>query len=61
MNRARWLDYSNSSSMMIVVIAMLVGIYDVASLLLLFFAREVGQGPSKLCADGCFQRRLGTP
>jgi Heliorhodopsin len=42
MNHARWLDYSLSSSMMIVVIAMLVGIYDVASLLLLFFAREVG-------------------
>ena len=38
MNRARWLEYSLSSSLMIVVIAMLVGIYDVASLLLLFAA-----------------------
>jgi Heliorhodopsin len=38
MNRARWLEYSLSSSVMIVVIAMLVGIYDVASLLLLFAA-----------------------
>jgi hypothetical protein len=37
MNRARWLEYSLSSSV-IVVIAMLVGIYDVASLLLLFAA-----------------------
>jgi Heliorhodopsin len=37
-NRARWLEYSLSSSVMIVVIAMLVGIYDVASLLLLFAA-----------------------
>jgi hypothetical protein len=36
MNRARWAEYSLSSSVMIVVIAMLVGIYDVASLLLLF-------------------------
>jgi Heliorhodopsin len=31
MNRARWLEYSLSSSVMMVVIAMLVGIYDVAS------------------------------
>jgi hypothetical protein len=36
MNRARWLEYSLSSSVMIVVIAMLVGIYDVAALLALF-------------------------
>jgi hypothetical protein len=36
MNRARWIEYSLSSSVMIVVIGMLVGIYDVASLLLLF-------------------------
>jgi hypothetical protein len=38
MNRARWLEYSLSSSVMIIVIAMLVGTYDVASLLLLFAA-----------------------
>ena len=38
MNRARWLEYSLSSSVMIVVVAMLVGIYDIASLLLLFAA-----------------------
>jgi heliorhodopsin len=38
MNRARWVEYSLSSSVMIVVIALLVGIYDVASLLLLFAA-----------------------
>jgi hypothetical protein len=38
MNRARWLEYSLSSSVMIVVIGMLVGIYDIASLLLLFAA-----------------------
>lgn len=35
-NPARWVEYSVSSSLMIVVVAMLVGIYDVASLLLLF-------------------------
>ena len=34
-NRARWLEYSLSSSLMIVVIALLVGIYDVASLILI--------------------------
>lgn len=36
-NYARWIEYSVSSSIMIVVIAMLVGIYDLVSLLLLFF------------------------
>ncbi len=35
-NPARWVEYSASSSLMIVVIAMLVGIYDVAALLLIF-------------------------
>jgi heliorhodopsin len=35
-NYARWAEYSLSSSVMIVVIAMLVGIYDVASLILVF-------------------------
>jgi len=33
MNRARWIEYSVSSSVMIVVVSMLVGIYDVVSLL----------------------------
>lgn len=35
-NPARWVEYSLSASLMIVVIAMLAGIYDVVSLLLLF-------------------------
>ena len=35
-NYARWMEYSISSSVMLVVIAMLIGIYDVASLILLF-------------------------
>ena len=35
-NPARWVEYSLSSSLMMVVIAMLVGIYDVVSLLLIF-------------------------
>ena len=34
-NYARWIEYSFSSSLMIVVIAMLVGIYDVAALILI--------------------------
>lgn len=35
-NYARWIEYSLSASVMIVVIAMLVGIYDIASLILIF-------------------------
>jgi hypothetical protein len=35
-NPARWIEYSLSSSLMMVVIAMLVGIYDIASLILIF-------------------------
>jgi Heliorhodopsin len=35
-NPARWVEYALSSSLMMVVIALLVGIYDVASLLLVF-------------------------
>lgn len=37
MNLARWIEYSLSSSIMIVVIAMLAGMYDGVSLILLFF------------------------
>lgn len=36
-NYARWIEYSFSSSVMIVLIAMLVGIYDIAALLAIFF------------------------
>ncbi len=36
MNRARWIEYSVSASTMIVAIAMLVGIYDLSSLVMLF-------------------------
>jgi hypothetical protein len=35
-NPARWAEYALSSSLMIVVIAMLAGIYDVAALILIF-------------------------
>lgn len=35
-NYARWVEYSFSASLMIVVVAMLVGIYDIASLILIF-------------------------
>ena len=37
---ARWIEYSLSSSLMMVVIAMLVGIYDIASLILIFAAQR---------------------
>lgn len=37
-NPARWVEYSLSSTLMIVAIAMLVGVYDAASLLLLAVA-----------------------
>lgn len=36
-NYARWMEYSLSSSLMIVVVAMLVGMYDLSSLILIFF------------------------
>jgi len=36
-NYARWIEYSVTSSLMIVVISMLVGIYDITSLLVIFF------------------------
>ena len=36
-NPGRWIEYSFSSSLMIVVIAMLVGIYDGVALMLMFF------------------------
>jgi hypothetical protein len=36
-NPARWVEYSASSSLMIVVIAMLVGVYDGPALILMFF------------------------
>lgn len=35
-NRARWVEYSLSASTMIVAISLLVGIYDLSSLLMLF-------------------------
>lgn len=36
MNRARWIEYSVSASTMILAIAILVGIYDINSLIMLF-------------------------
>ncbi|MFA6908281.1 MAG: heliorhodopsin HeR [Patescibacteria group bacterium] len=36
-NFARWIEYAFSSSVMMVVISMLVGVYDLGSLLLVFF------------------------
>lgn len=36
MNLARWVEYSFSSSLMIVVVALLVGVYDLSTLILLF-------------------------
>jgi len=35
-NYARWIEYSFSASIMIVIIAMLVGIYDIATLIVIF-------------------------
>lgn len=36
-NYGRWIEYSFSSSIMIVIIAMLVGIYDISALIPIFF------------------------
>lgn len=40
-NYARWIEYAFSSSVMIVIIAMLVGIYDIAALIPLFFLNSM--------------------
>ena len=40
-NRFRWFEYSLSSSVMIVLIATLFGIYDIATLLLIFIVNAV--------------------
>ncbi len=37
MNKARWYEYSISASVMMVAISLLVGIYDLSSLLMIFF------------------------
>ncbi|MBU0731960.1 heliorhodopsin HeR [Patescibacteria group bacterium] len=36
-NKARWIEYSFSSSLMMVIVCMLVGIYDVVTLMAIFF------------------------
>lgn len=36
MNLARWIEYSFSSSLMMMVIAMLVGVYDIATIICIF-------------------------
>jgi hypothetical protein len=36
-NPARWIEYAVSASLMIVIIAMLSGVYDLSSLILIFF------------------------
>ena len=36
MNPARWMEYALSSSLMIVVIALITGLYDIAALILIF-------------------------
>ena len=36
LNYARWIEYSVSSSVMMVVVAMLVGVYDLSTLILIF-------------------------
>ena len=41
MNKLRWVEYSISASVMIVAIAMLVGVYDLSSLLMMFFLTSV--------------------
>lgn len=41
MNKARWIEYSLSASTMIVAVSLLVGIYDLASLIMLFVLTAV--------------------
>lgn len=40
-NYARWIEYSLSSSIMIVIIAMLVGVYDLSTLIVIFSINAV--------------------
>jgi hypothetical protein len=40
-NKARWIEYSISASIMMVAISMLVGVYDAASLLMIFALTSV--------------------
>ena len=54
-NPARWVEYALSSSVMIVVIAMLVGIYDVASLVLIFALNAT------MILFGWLQERMNPP
>ena len=35
-NKARWIEYSISASIMMIAISMLVGVYDLASLIMIF-------------------------
>jgi hypothetical protein len=41
MNPARWIEYTFSSSVMIVIISMLVGVYDLSTLILIFSINAV--------------------
>lgn len=43
-NRFRWFEYALSSSVMIVLIATLFGIYDIASLILIFIVYCIESG-----------------
>lgn len=40
-NKARWIEYSLSASIMLVAISLLVGIYDAGSLLMIFFLAAI--------------------
>lgn len=40
-NKARWVEYSLSASVMIVAISLLVGVYDLSSLLMIFFLTAI--------------------
>lgn len=40
-NKARWVEYSISASIMLVAISLLVGIYDAGSLLMIFFLAAI--------------------
>lgn len=40
-NKARWIEYSLSASVMMVAIALLVGVYDIMSLVMIFFLASI--------------------
>ena len=60
-NDARWIEYSVSASIMIVLIAMLTGIGDIAALVALFGVNATAAGPRTQAAAAARPSTIFTP